>query len=65
MLSLYNWLDKWGKTPTEMGVPLERLDPRYWDAMQLLRVEYSKLDNSLRERARPRSRPPDSKYPGM
>lgn len=36
-LSLYGWLDNWHTTPMQMGLPIEKLDPRFFEAMELIR----------------------------
>lgn len=42
-LGLYRWLATWKKTPTEMGlVTPETLDPRYFEAMELINAAMPK-----------------------
>jgi hypothetical protein len=35
-LGLYRWLSRHHKTPADMGVPIHRMDPRYFDAMDMV-----------------------------
>jgi hypothetical protein len=36
-LGLYRWLERWKKTPVEMGLcDADSLDPRYFEAMELI-----------------------------
>lgn len=67
MMLLYVWLEKYGKTPLDMGLDLERMDPRYWEAMTVLRTEYARLDQENYERRQRQSvaRTGTSNYPGM
>jgi hypothetical protein len=39
----YRWLRDWSKTPADFGVPYDRLDPRYPDAMLLIDSTHAKL----------------------
>lgn len=42
-LTWYRWLQKWSKTPADFGVPHDRLDPRYPDAMLLIDTVRARL----------------------
>lgn len=35
-ISMYKWLNVHGKMPSDFGIPIKRLDPRYFEAMDLV-----------------------------
>jgi hypothetical protein len=35
-IALFRWLDKWGTTPMQMGAPVNRVQPKYFEIMELI-----------------------------
>jgi len=47
-LSAYRWLNRWNVTPGHWGVPPERIDPRFGDAMELIDNEIARQREEAR-----------------
>lgn len=55
MLRWFMWLDQWGVTPFQLGATAEDLDPRFYPAMELLKVETERVKAEELERIRSQS----------
>jgi hypothetical protein len=52
----YHWLNKFGKTPVELGlVAAEEMDPRWFEAVMLIEGEIARLRQEREESAATRS----------
>jgi hypothetical protein len=40
-IRLYRWLNEWKTTPMQMGVPVDRVDPVFFEAMELISDTYA------------------------
>lgn len=52
MLRWFMWLDQWGVTPFHLGANGEDLDPRFFPAMETLKVESERVKTEELERIR-------------
>lgn len=51
-LNGYRWLNKWGKTPVDLGlVPPGRIDPRWYEAMETIDAALAMIQSEKRREA--------------